>query len=408
MTEQESRVSIPEIGPTVRQQYNVLLRAESIPADPEARIPIGLLTPDDRDYQRFIARGIPPHHIASGSLLRRELRQAGFAFINNFHLDGNTRRSEKPIIAATIPLEGEAVDLGAFSFLTQEELTGVTAFQQQHPERFASRDVSGETIRKDMLSLLLGHAFLGVSPPLSGPVNALRVSIKPDHYDFWDRRLIAAYKKHVLYAGLQLYGFADWDRRYEADAAFMQTYFSDIYPWTEEDAHKKNEQPPVRSARRNGLKIEQRVGALQGQPSPFLDSGFRFGINPDEYLAIDGLGTRRINMVVFHLLSRGLSQMGRGEIDQQYITLGEYVDTLYPRDRQQRQAIYDQEERHYAYGVHTPSDHQYIVAISQRVLRLAREWAHEEGTFMAKTALYMRERRGYAEPNDELPGHQLW
>jgi hypothetical protein len=68
-----------------------------------------------------------------------------------------------------------------------------------------------------------------------------------------------------------------------------------------------------------------RQAKLTGFPSPFIDSGYHFEDYPDITLCSDDYTkTRRLNMVVAQLLSRGLCKIGdssNGSHDQAYTPL---------------------------------------------------------------------------------------
>lgn len=65
-----------------------------------------------------------------------------------------------------------------------------------------------------------------------------------------------------------------------------------------------------------------RMSALAGKPSPFVESGLTFGGNPDALLTFPDGQQRRLNMLVIHLWSQGIDEVG-GDKDMQYITAEE-------------------------------------------------------------------------------------
>lgn len=121
-------------------------RREALPDD-EIRL---RLSPDSTEYQTLQQAGVPQEKLAQGTLTRKELLDAGYAFVNI--LGGG----EKGVIngVVTDPETGEQVDFTGRRLLTNSELAMVYHFQQSQPERYGLQGQDLDEVRKDMLSFV--------------------------------------------------------------------------------------------------------------------------------------------------------------------------------------------------------------------------------------------------------------
>lgn len=296
----------------VDQLYDELKRLEALPADRDEIIRITGITSSHPEFTHLKDLGVNPIALHEGRVARGVLLDAGYVFVNR--IGGG----EKPLLSAQLPMtvgdEKIIVRLGDRVLLTQAELDTVLAYQKLYPG-FMVENADPDAVRKDML-LFLQQAVAeqnGLTKKLNSMFRAAQRRILEDpQYTEENRETL----KHFF------------TKQYEGH----QTGFSNLGYLAQESM------AGIDLAKVRGVPIEifsERFSSLQGTPSPFLDSGFHFDTNYDVTLyPNDPHQSRRINMVVVHLLSRGLNEMGgsvNGSYDQIYITALEYEKYIYGR-----------------------------------------------------------------------------
>ncbi|MFH1089326.1 MAG: hypothetical protein V1716_02800 [Candidatus Uhrbacteria bacterium] len=292
--------------------YDLLKKNESQEADRNEAIFIVGLKKSSPEFSRLQAAGVDPVALEEGRITRGELLDAGYVFLNRLGA------GEKPILNAVIPLgesrDEQLLDVGSRALLNQEELDAVINYQQQRAEEFGTNGIETEELRRDML------VFLEESVREARDIR---------------NKLLAAFsavQRKILS-----------DPKYLQDIPILKDFFGELF----KDRQAGNQELyfiinecllGVDLVFARGIPIDApsfRLGKLSGAPSPFLDSGFHFAVNYDVTLyPYDKEKTRRLNMPVIHLLSRGLNEMGgslNDSHDQQYITSGQYAQEIFPK-----------------------------------------------------------------------------
>ena len=286
-----------DFSPQVVSLYENLLEQEAVPADPEEIIHLGTVKAGSPEWTRLLQAGLPSSTIEAGNVTRRELLHAGFAFLNK--IGGG----EKALISTTIRMEdGSIVDTGQRTLLTSSELDAVQRSQD------SLDTASNEQIRLAMID------FLQASKEVMG----FKSEIK--------NAMFKEAQKRILESGN------------EEDLASIGELFQSILD--SGDNHKlafmiDHCVANISITKVGGIPIDiyaSRSNVLQGAPSPFLDSGYHFGINDDVTIYPDDPAkTKRLNSVVVHLLSRGLSEEGvsvNNSHDQTYISGKEFKELV--------------------------------------------------------------------------------
>ena len=266
--------------------YQLLIEHEAMPPDMSEEIRAIHLS--DAERARLAASGISEVDIISGSIRRGDLMDAGYVFNNR--IGGG----EKSLLSET-----------SWTFLTQPELDAIVATQKQPTDL--------EATRLDMLDTLVA-AYAAYAQ---------------------HRHTLPNLQQDLLGASCQQLDQFDLNKEERARVeAYIKDAFSKQYaiPYVMDELCSGLVPPPTVGAVPIDI-FATRSQALQGTPSPFLDSGFHFGDNLDITLYPDDADkTRRLNSVVVHLLSRGVNQTGssrNGSHDQTYLTATEFR-TLQP------------------------------------------------------------------------------
>jgi len=354
--------------------YEGLRSAEQREALPDDAISVRL-KPDSVEYHHLLESGISPERLERGNFVRKELLDAGFSFINTL---GN---GEKGIISGPFkdPETGNEHDFTGSVLLTQSELEMVYRYQQTQPERFSIQNEDIDEVRKDMLSFVMEASS---REPYSNS-RALAVDVFHD----------------LDYGGLRVGNQEDWkiveaylDRQvkkfkktqnntnrvspiWAVQEEFIHSQCADLF--TEGDDGGAFLAKQVRGYRTNSLSIREQK--LNGQPSPFLESGFYFGSNPDiniftgDEADIRSRDQLRMNVGTIHLAGAhprfpGFSEMGGDSADQQYIPTGFYVSNIFPRDDNDRTRVQASETAYLRSVVSADS----IVEAQKRLIAVAR------------------------------------
>ena len=333
----KTETDVLENNPSILESFGHFKQAELADFDPDELIFLGknLATGEQKTLN---AAGIDVDRPAR----RGDLLAAGFVFRNR--IGGG----EKPILNATVG----GVNLGERVFLTQAEIDAVKAYQKAHPNKYQlPPGVDPEDVRHDMFSFLLASqvkpAFVRYHQLAQG-IPSLYEHNKyanpiPEMRDPAAVRVITDYREHL---------YKDYQKRHPEltyqhqiiagyEEAFVKEKCADVYT---PDESYDSLNPKVRGIRASI--IEQRRNKLTDEPSPFLDSGFHFGTNPDVFVMPEDSNSMRLNMVPLHLMSRGLSEMGdskNGSHDQHYATVREYYDHVFPKDKAEREKLWESE-----------------------------------------------------------------
>ncbi len=297
-------MSSPEV---FNSHYQSLQERESDPLDRDEVVHLMGLSQQMSEYRHLLNCGVNAVALERRQVTRGELMDAGYVFLNR--IGGG----EKPLLNAVIPMGVQSFDIGARVLLTQEELDAVIAHQRANPEEYGTEGVEAEELRQDMLSFLREAEV---------------------EWAQFKRKYQAAFS-----AALEL---ISEDPEYSADEQMVADYLEQAY--MKDGASKANIGYLIQECVQGlnlavirGIPIgvmPTRRAALNGVGSPFLDSGFHFDVNHDVTLhPEDPTKTRRLNMAVIHLLSRGLNEMGASSNDshdQHYISSGEYARDVFP------------------------------------------------------------------------------
>ena len=399
MTEM-TEITVPETGtrrvPAISRVHETIIDQEQREPEMDEYLPVGKIQPGEPEFERLTASGVSPEEIKEGRVKRRDLIKAGFVF-NNYPLG---HLMEKPLIKGEI----DGVNYTDKKLLTQKELEAVFAFQEGHPDQFIPEGVDADDLRQDMLRFM----FTAPDPRptfFRSPVNVLRNA--RDGIEFpnltsremlneWkrspevktaklDKRLVDLYwadyrAKQAAKAGKSPEEF----NPYLSELEFMAEHCHDIYPWGDANLFSGTE-----ARGKTVFEIDSRKSSLNYFPSPFLDSGFHFPPalevdgevivlgNPD-LTVNDPEGVFRVNMMVYHLLSRGLSEMGDSKgvsYDQDY-TIGHFAKKIYAQPGG-RETQYLKEDAMWAASQNFDKN-RLLLALRQRLVEIARSWAGEE------------------------------
>lgn len=327
---------------------------EIIPPNMEEIITIGIIKPEDIEYQMLLKSGLDPSYIIGGKIKRGDLLKAGFILINK--IGGG----EKPIIACII----NGVDFSKRILITEDELNTIKKYQQDN--NIFPKDASKiDAITKDMILALEAnnpqeHKRIVPQDFALANLSFRKLNKSKDLPDdiihrishlFLTKSLIPHSKK-PFFDNLDLYNIL----------------FRDIIT---EPAEKINGAPKkFRTVYLNPISLSRgsRRIKLKGATSPFLDNGFHFEYNEDEVLILPNGKTVRLNYVVAHLASRGLSEMSSENTahDQHYITIDEYVRYIYSSEQEATES----EIQKLANKLEFEED-KYLLKIQIRLLQIA-------------------------------------
>jgi hypothetical protein len=360
------------------------------------------LREDQPEYAILLDRGVSAEALASGHITRGQLLGEGqdlddenrYIFLNR--IGGG----EKPIIGGEIPDPDDPENTLDFTnrvLLTRQEVDKVYRHQLAHPDIFGTQGQDLDEVRKDMLLFLqdaiaeppYGYeaAFLQVALPYK-----LNESVRLDEHALSnDDEFEQAQRDWELvenYWNWQVEHYEeinpdtplnDLQIKMHLQQVFSRQFCADIYTWPGdvETFGIKD----VRDHRINRA-IPQRRKRLAGQASPFLESGFVFGDNPDAEVIVElpsgKFGKRRLNMGNLHLFGAHPDFPGFGEVggvdDQVYMTLGTYVDTLYEKDAAKREALQAQEVA----KLQTVPISQVISQYQERLVAMAKAWSEAQ------------------------------
>jgi len=270
-------------------------------------IPVRIDT-DSAEFVHLVESRVDLTDIKNRNLTRQLLINAGFVFVNR--IGGG----EKPIINASIPIKSATgasleVNFGTKVLLTKDELEQVLDYQSSLDGE-AAEDIDIDLIRKDMLSFLNESREANLQRDETegqAIMAAMERIMEGETYSAEDKELLTQFLK----SGTD-------DKRKKDFRWIVQACLSGI------DLLKVRNIPVEM--------MDIRSSKLAGVASPYLDSGFHFGTNCDVTLfPNDPSRTRRLNMVVIHLLSRDLSEMGaslNNSHDQEYATARWYADLV--------------------------------------------------------------------------------
>lgn len=391
----EAKESIKKPAPEIHQIYLRLRAEESQSPDSTEVISTASIHETDPEYARLISAGVTPDQISTKRISRAQLLQAGYVF-NNYPLSF----MEKPLLNSVV---GDT-DFGQRKLLTAEELQTVLQFQRQNPLRYGSSDISTDNFREAYLS-----ALLSAKNPIPRWMEAKVVLFRHclhsiDQSYSTDPRQVEIDSLYKQLAQLQ------WDNEYESSQVtgtsfsdiqlnFMETKAKLAAPWDEPD---RSASFPLLNRHHAMRMYDTRFAKLDYLPSPFLDSGFLFLPQIDVGDQIVGLGNPdltvissdrkrlfRLNMLSFHLLSRGLSEMGdnsSGNGEQDY-SVGHYLSELAPKSSTESGQLLEQEQRKFNL-IYDFDSEQLISGVITEIKAYAVEWASTDtAPDQAKTLL---------------------
>lgn len=282
--------------------YSKVLEEERAPVDYDEPLLIVGVGDNPAETHDLLENGITSSELQRRQIVRRKLLDAGFTFINKY---GN---GEKPLLGVPVSIQnGEKtleVNPSSRSLLRFDELDIIKTYQKRKKDELpVGTSVDNETVRQRMLDFLVKgyEAF-------QGDDQAKKALFKTGLGHILENDAIKNEVKIALLDKLRGKSPLELSFFIEECIAGIDT----IKVW--------------------GIPISifpNRFNALDGRPSPFIDSGFHFSANPD--LTIypkDHSKTRRLNMMNIHLLSRDLNEMGEsnnGSHDQTYITGDEFT-----------------------------------------------------------------------------------
>jgi hypothetical protein len=299
-----------EDGIPVEQAYRELLRREALAPDMAELIEVTGIHRGSPEYRALRAAGVNPEAFESQEFTRQSLLKAGYIFLNT--IGGG----EKPLLSGSVPTPQGNLHAGDRILLTPAELEAVIAFQKREGQTHMPARTPIEALRKDMLAVLQDSLEIheGLEARKKKLFNAAM-------------KMIAEDPRFSVKARNALENF---QRRLEGQTPSLKNMHS---RYLVEECVVGIDLAHVRGV--PCTTMPQRFSALSDAPSPFLDSGFHFDTNYDVTLNdADRAHTCRLNMIVVHLLSRGLNEMGASSNrshDQRYVTAGQFEDMLYRR-----------------------------------------------------------------------------
>lgn len=358
-----NREALAEESLSIDSIYEQFTLLEKKPGNPDDLIPYFRLDPNSDEYRTLRAAGFSEDDLVEHRIRRGDLLKAGFVFDNRLFLS-----MERPIIDYVI----DGVDYGSKRFLTRAELDKIVEYQREHPDEFGGPEIASDQFRRDMLSLLLTART--IPGWIKAKKNFLRLSVAhiPREYDLDGKPFNLSpeeidERKNQQNIVREYLDVVDEDEVLASDLAT-------VMPW--EDI-QRNTFYSLQVRGRLASAHDGRQSALSGFHSPFLESGFIFPpFTPDlEVVNKAEDGRFRVNLLVWHLLSHGLSEMGRGKDpnDPQDYTIDNYIHEMYPEDEGQREAIREKENA--AFDVLINFDKNKLMKnVQDRLIQRAQEW----------------------------------
>jgi hypothetical protein len=384
-------------------KYNKLKKREAISPHPDTEISIKTIRngnlvsgvhEDQPEYEILRASGISETRLASGHIRREQLLAAGYIFLNK--MGG----AEKGIMSGEFPDPDDPTKMLDFTdrvLLTREELRKIYAYQQANHDRYGLQREDLDEVRRDMMSFIYDATF----EPLYGAQVFFLKQALPDNQGSHDRvGTDEDWGKVEQYWNAQIENYRqthpetkdnDLQIRTKLKKHFSEAFCKDIYIWPGD--------PPlfgIQEKRGHTVKVlKHRRSKLQGETSPFLESGFVFSDNPDVEVFLNGTseerGERRINMGNLHIAGghpdfHGLSEMG-GDDDQIYMPLGIYVAELYPKDATDRESI----QRAEMPSLQTVPLEDVIIRFQERLIETVKGWEQEQSQPVTVEVAALRE-----------------
>lgn len=377
--ESDKEVALQNREISVHKLFELLKAEESRPADPNEKILVGEIKKEDAEYELLIQAGATPEEVKSRNIPREKLLEAGFAF-NNYPLPA----IEKPLINVEI----DGVNFGQRKLLTSGELEEIKRYQRQHPDFYGGEGIATDEFRENMLSFLMSAEPI-LPSFIENKVNFYRLCISTIHAPYTSREGEDKYKQdklgqrtNPLYQRLvEMHhdSLITSENAATDERAFIASNLLDVMPWDERDTTSRF---PI-SARGHRMRaIDSRKSVLNGRPSPFIDSGFHFPRslgNPDFTVVGGNERVFRVNSLVLHLASRGLSEMGEGRSmdgDQDY-SIGNFIRDLAPKDEASRNGVEAQESKKFELVMNF-SEEELMKAVQGKLKALAVAWANSE------------------------------
>ena len=335
-------------GPAFRQYRGIIREIRKRP-DPDDIIGLGYKDSSE-ELEALVKRGVASHkgHAVAGR--RGDLLEEGLAFKNT--IGGN----EKPLIKGTIG----GIDFGARILLSKEEIELALKYQQTLRPQLCPEEWSAVHI--DMLQFLFSSTYLNESPFIpSSMVGVVHHFInEPHHFLAYDNPTLTSIRcnpKDLMegYYRLLWYQYEQEDQKRFKDTGLRYDKKFQFHDFVVRKLFENDPRlylPFIGVDFKHPRKIEFdywdiREGKVYGEPDPFLDSGFIFGFNPDVTILLNG-AMRRLNSVSLVLALHGLDEVGNGlpySCDQDYLTMGEFASSFYPKTIKERDDIDGVENR---------------------------------------------------------------
>lgn len=329
----------PDVADNLCEGYQQLLSAESQPPAPDEIIHLPRrLAADSAEAAILETAGHSTDRIEQNNFSRQELIEAGFFFINR--LGGG----EKGIIEAVIP-DPESptgqIDLTNRALLTRAELEKVYRYQTQNGDGL--QGIPPDEIRSDALTFLVAAQ----APSLFPDSRALTTACLPETPDSpsWvtgsaeEHKLVDDFLQSYTEHYMQL---AKVDKARATEITRSDLFIKDILmrgatlPASRVINFGGMTAAGHKNVARGGVSVYslfERSSKISGLPSPFLESGYHFSNNIDVMLEVpdDTAKLQRFNIVNVHLMAGhpdfiGLSEMGKADWDQQYLSTRDFVN----------------------------------------------------------------------------------
>lgn len=361
--------------------YDRLKELEKIPANPTDVIKTNPISSDDFEYNILIDIGVTPEELKSGKISRAKLLEANFIFNNQPILF-----IEKSLLNFTF----NGVNFGSRKFILKEELDAIIAYQRTKPEIYGSDEIVSDDFRKELLSLLLStHDMASKINRLNEFTRAIALLAETSvniSFSASRKKSQSEIKKDLYKKSLFELFFEETMKDYQDSYGnfsnkkqeFINNYLQEFFVFPEpNDAYWR-----LQSRGKQMRTVASRRSKFNNMFSPFLDSGFIFPEaigNPD--LTVRGSHNRlfRLNIMVWHLASRGISEMGEGidgKGDQDY-TIGNYIRDLHIVDKDEREEMLVEENKKYEFA-QSYDYHHMVIKLQQTLVDLALDWAKQQ------------------------------
>ena len=323
----------------VKSSYEALINAEAREASPDDVYRIaGGIKAGSVEWQMLADAGMSEQRITDSRLTRKELRDAGFFFVNKLG------EGEQGIIDGVIVDPDDAsvsIDFSGRTLLTKAELD--FAYKAQRAEGDPLDGHAVEAVRADSLAFVYSalrppfrtfKIATETMMPLSPEDPAWQVGTPEERAEAVNYLKAVAATYQAKNPGLN----HNWEGIVrQGDGILKVTTGTGVDDRRLNTSHIMTAYGMEHEARgrRKAYSLWGRAEKLQGTPSPFLESGYVFGINPDVTVATKSDELKRINAATIHLMGGHKDYPGLSEYsadaahDQKYMSTREYVDSIF-------------------------------------------------------------------------------